>query len=371
MSLNILLFEPYFTGSHQSWANAIAEHSNHSIDLFTLTGRYWKFRMQASAIEFADTYSSSSRGADLIIASDMTNVSLLKALLLQKGIIPPPVITYFHENQITYPWSKDDRDIKQGRDHTYGFLNYTNALASDAIWFNSNYHRESFFGSLPGFLKQFPDKLPQFSDLEKKSAVVYPGAYTGPVSKVLRSDSFSSPPVILFNHRWEYDKNPVEFFNILKDLKRSQFAFKLIICGENFRRVPHEFIEAKEFFKEEIIHYGFADSRHEYEALLLQADIAPVTSIHDFFGMSVLEATAGGAHPLLPDRLSYPELFDKKNNGNFFYDSKEELNRKLRQLLQVKTFNRQAVRDIAANYDFEKCVEAFDTQIDHFLRAVK
>ncbi|MDP6244974.1 MAG: DUF3524 domain-containing protein, partial [Myxococcota bacterium] len=31
--MNILLIEPYFTGSHKSWAKGLKNHSNHKIDL--------------------------------------------------------------------------------------------------------------------------------------------------------------------------------------------------------------------------------------------------------------------------------------------------------------------------------------------------
>ena len=34
-----------------------------------------------------------------------------------------PIVMYFHENQITYPWSPNDRDIIKERDHHYGFIN--------------------------------------------------------------------------------------------------------------------------------------------------------------------------------------------------------------------------------------------------------
>ena len=35
-----------------------------------------------------------------------------------------PTAIYFHENQISYPWSPRDRDKIQNRDNHYGFINY-------------------------------------------------------------------------------------------------------------------------------------------------------------------------------------------------------------------------------------------------------
>ncbi|HIN20035.1 MAG TPA: DUF3524 domain-containing protein, partial [Candidatus Marinimicrobia bacterium] len=42
--MNILLIEPYFTGSHKSWAEGYKSHSNHTIDLLTMKGQFWKWR---------------------------------------------------------------------------------------------------------------------------------------------------------------------------------------------------------------------------------------------------------------------------------------------------------------------------------------
>ncbi len=53
--------------------------------------------------------------------------------------------------------------------------------------------------------------------------------------------------------------------------------------------------------------------------LLHAGTIVLSTALHEFFGMSVVEAVRAGCRPLLPARLSYPELFD----GNFLYKDEE------------------------------------------------
>ncbi|NIN36237.1 MAG: DUF3524 domain-containing protein, partial [Gammaproteobacteria bacterium] len=76
----------------------------------------------------------------------------------------------FHENQLTYPWSPTDSDTTHQRDAHYAFINFSSALAAEAVLFNSKYHRLSFHEQLPDFLKSFPDhnELAALKFLDKK-----------------------------------------------------------------------------------------------------------------------------------------------------------------------------------------------------------
>src|SRR5690606_5307312 len=113
--------------------------------------------------------------------------------------------------------------------------------------------------------------------------------------------------VLLWNHRWEHDKNPALFFNTLTTLQDYGIDFRLVILGEQYDKAPKEFAQAKETFGDKILHYGYAESLKDYVYWMYHADILPVTSYHDFFGASVVEALACDVVPLLPQRLAYPE----------------------------------------------------------------
>ena len=156
--MKILIIEPYFTGSHKAWVNSFKKNSSHSIKVITMKGQFWKWRMHGGAITLAKEFNSINFLPDLIIATDMLDLPNFISLTRNK-ISGIPIILYFHENQITYPWSKEDRDHLKNRDKHYGFINYASALSADCNLFNSKFHMDSFIKELPKFLKQFPDQI--------------------------------------------------------------------------------------------------------------------------------------------------------------------------------------------------------------------
>ena len=112
----------------------------------------------------------------------------------------------------------------------------------------------------------------------------------------------------MWNQRWEYDKDPGTLFRALYGLVAEGSEFRLALAGENFRVVPAEFAEAQARLGERLVHYGYAASLAEYARLLWESDLVVSTALHEFFGVSILEAIYCGCRPVLPRRLSYPEL---------------------------------------------------------------
>ncbi len=64
---------------------------------------------------------------------------------------------------------------------------------------------------------------------------------------------------------------------------------------------------------------------------------------YDFFGMSVVEAVFCGCYPLLPRRLSYPEIFPPDSFREFYYDDAYELTAKMTKSLQNIEHTRPAI----------------------------
>jgi glycosyltransferase involved in cell wall biosynthesis len=365
--MKVVILEPFFIGSHQSWAEGLQQHSHHEVTIISLQGRHWKWRMHGGAISLANQYLQLKFRPDVIVASDMLDFSTFLALTKSSthGI---PTAVYFHENQLSYPWSPTDEDVQKGRDFHYGFINWTSILAADKVFFNSAYNQNSFFKELAILLGNMPDyKELQLIPLAQANSQVLPlGIQLSDLYiNVIEKDY--SVPIILWNHRWEYDKNPEDFHQALQFLKSQSIQFKLIVCGEGFQDQPKVFEQIKSEFAGEIIHFGFAESKEAYHALLRQANILPVTSKQEFFGQSVIEAIAAGCYPLLPNSLAYPEHIPESLKNLFLYQDIAQLHTNLADLCTNFGMIQNLVaplQEYIMRYDWKNCIQQYDAQLE-------
>jgi glycosyltransferase involved in cell wall biosynthesis len=358
--LKILLIEPYYTGSHKKWANDYRRLSNHNVKILSLKGQFWKWRMHGGAVTLADKFNKINWKPNLIIATDMLDFTTFLSLTRKKTYNIPAII-YFHENQISYPWSPNDIDVKKNRDSHYGFINYSSALSSDHILFNSNYHMNTFMNELNPFLKNFPDhnELDSINIIKRKSKTLHLGLDLKRFD--LKKIKKKEKPSILWNHRWEYDKNPELFFSVLEKVKNEGYKFNLIVIGENFSQSPEIFDRAKKNFKDELIHWGYAKTFELYAELLWRADILPVTSNQEFFGISVMEAIYCGNWPILPNRLTYPELLPEVNHKENIYQDEKDLYKKIiNAIVNIENIRKTKLSSIASKFSWDIMVPVYD-----------
>jgi glycosyltransferase involved in cell wall biosynthesis len=380
--MKVLALEPYYGGSHKAFLNGLVEHSRHEILPITMTARFWKWRMQGGAVTLArKTLQSLEEGfePDLIFATDMVNLPAFLSLTRDR-LADKPVILFLHENQLTYP-------LRPGsdRDYTYAYINYLSCLAADRIVFNSKFHYNEFHEALPALLRMFPDytHFQTVRRIRKKSTVLHLGI------KLREHDEFDGvfpernwgpgmkPPVILWNQRWEYDKNPVAFFRLMNRLDDGGYKFRLILAGEHFEEQPEEFDTAFQRYADRILHYGYAEDFTEYSHLLHRSDIVVSTSIHEFFGIAIMEAIYCGCHPLLPKRLTYPEMIPSHLHrpllhAPVLYKDEEELFEVLRSILkgEQRPLPTDTLRSIPENLDWPNQVQKFDELFEETLEKV-
>jgi glycosyltransferase involved in cell wall biosynthesis len=368
-TMNLLLLDPFHTGSHAYWSSELTTRLNqrHSIkaELCTLHGRHWKWRMHGSAAAFASLLKQSYAIPDVILTTDMMDVAAFRGLLSRewRGV---PIIQYFHENQLTFPWNKADPDFRNGQNRTYGFINIQSALAADTVLFNSKHHRLQFLNAVSQFLSKQPDyKLSTARTIiEKKSAVIPIGIRTD--SKI--SSTQASPktkdqaPVLLWNHRWENDKAPDNFLRSLLELRQQNLDFNLVLLGQQFDRMPNEWIDIHRLFQDQIIHTGYTENSSDYFAWLRSCDFLIHDPRQEYFGISVLEAMQSGVIPLVSKGHAYDEWMPEIFFRNTAYTLSEQL---IDLQINLKS-NANLAKQIASVFDWEHVLPRYEEKISSF-----
>jgi len=357
--LKFLFIEPFYGGSHKDFADGLTRYSRFEIDLVTLPARFWKWRMRGAALYFYRKIPSFDAYTGLI-TSGLMSLSDLKALC---GGRLPPSIVYLHENQLTYPLAPGEQ-----MDYQFGFTDITTALSADRIVFNSHTHYRSFFSHLPGFINMMPEFTPKWviHEIQKKAGVIYPGCHY-PADVTLHDRKPGKPPLIIWNHRWEFDKKPEVFFQALSFLMEKGADFRVALLGEHYQRVPSVFSDAKKKFGDRIIRYGYVDCRSEYYNWLSRGDIVVSTADQENFGISIIEAIRHGCIPLVPRRLSYPEILPDEFHPLFLYENPNDLFEKLlAMVLCPEPFfpHRKGLSESMKKFAWENQIVLFDEMLD-------
>ena len=365
--MHILVVDSFFGGSHRQWAEEWKKYSRHRIDIVGLPGKYWKWRMIGSAPVLVKLIKQ-KKLPDLIVYSSMTDVPTIQGLLpIDWRRIPTAL--YMHENQILYPTpSKNGKQPK--RNAALEIKNVLSCLAVDRIFFNSYFHKKSFLKAIPKFLNRFPDHrwVDQTTDFEEKSEVLYVGIEPPDENREFQKES-AQDPIILWNHRWEFDKGPIAFFEMLLRLKKRKLPFQLIATGilKHFEPVFVEKVYSQ--LSDRILHWGYVKDKNTYYDLLWKADIIPVTSEQDFFGISVIEAMGRKTYPLLPDRLAYPEHIPLSLRENYMYQGISDLEKKLEKLLVSPRKPDSALIDHISQYYWPNLISKYDTEMEAVVKS--
>ena len=362
-----LFLEPFYGGSHRDFAEGLVSHSQHDIDLVTLPARFWKWRMRGAALHFIKKIPS-LKIYDGLLSTGLMSLSDFKAL--SNGTCPP-ALTYFHETQLTYPLAPGEH-----MDYQFGFTDITTALAADRILFNSQTHCKVFFDKLPGFLKMMPEFRPLWlvDKIRAKAGVLYPGcrfaANTIPAADALRE----LPPLIIWNHRWEFDKCPDQFFDALDAVLSNGVEFRLALLGENFQAVPKAFERARQRYGKRIVQYGYVQSREEYLRWLQRGSVVISTARQENFGIAVVEAIRFGCIPLLPNRLAYPEIIPQQFHSVVLYKDAGDLVQKLIRLIthypEFKTLRRQLSRHMG-RFAWQNLIDRYDQELERLVQQIK
>lgn len=304
--IRILLLSAYDVASHRYWRQTLTNYLT-CIDWqqLCLPARHFNWRIRGNALSWALTEQQClSEHYDVLIATSMVDLACLKGLV--PNLAKTPSILYFHENQFAYPLGSS----QQYRIEPQMVTLYA-GLAANRLVFNSQYNQSTYLAGIKLLLAKMPDRVPKgiVRQLASKSQVIpVPIEHQEPCKHQL----FSKPITLVWNHRWEYDKGPDRLLALLATLELRHLDYKIHIIGQQFRKQPEAFVHIKNRFSAHIGEFGYLKSKTEYQRVLSESDLVLSTAIHEFQGLAVMEAVAHGCIPVIPDRLSYPEFFDKK-----------------------------------------------------------
>ena len=291
------LLSAYHADSHAAWTNwlqaALPEMGWHAL---TLPGRHFRWRIRGNPLSWLDQLPDHRPG--LILATSMVDLATLRGL--HPRLAGVPTLLYFHENQFAYPVSESQaRCIEPQMVQLYA------ALAADRLLFNSGFNRDTFLAGVDELLRKMPDQVPRgVADRLRHKAQVLPV----PIPANGAGEAKRDDRLVVWNHRWDYDKAPEVFADAMVELATSGVDFRLALLGPRPAQVPAALGRLRECCGARIVvdaKLGDAD----YREILGRAGIVVSSARHEFQGLAVMQAVAAGCRPLLPDDLCYPEQY--------------------------------------------------------------
>ncbi|MCE7928645.1 MAG: DUF3524 domain-containing protein [Dehalococcoidia bacterium] len=361
----VLFVEPFYGGSHGAFLDGLVQHSAHEIVPLTLPEGEWRRRMRRGAQELAPLARALPGSFDAIIATDMLDLPIFLALTRPR-FNDIPVLLFMHENQFTYPRLRGTK-----LNSWFGQVNYLSAMAANCVAFNSEFHRQDFMGALRTLSTRPNNWLyePGIGEVEAKGRVLPVGVELEWLDTQRYENRPGGFPLLLWNHRWEFDKSPEMFARAVRQLAAEGLRFRVAIAGEPGENPSPALHELRESLPELIAHFGFLPGRDEYARLLWQSGIVVSTTRHEFFGVGMVEALYCGCTPVLPNRYNYPALVPPALRERYLYDDEAGLMERLRGLITSPAPAPVALRESAGRFSWANVAPLWDAAIDELVRS--
>ncbi|XP_077791945.1 tRNA-queuosine alpha-mannosyltransferase isoform X5 [Podarcis muralis] len=301
--MSVLLIEAFYGGSHRQLVDLLQEEIEDCV-LFTLPAKKWHWRARTAALYFMQAVPAS----------------------MDYRFMPEHKLAHIEKMHGT----QGDGDACLPFQEKNGGINIS---ASDL----SPRHSEPQSGLHSLGPEGLPNQLLTLEDLDKPTSLKSTTPCqeedsqhaTYNLCSVSGSlDHLEKPLHIVWPHRWEHDKDPESFFQVLLKMKEMGLSFHVSVLGETFTDVPDIFSKAKKALGSSVLHWGYLPSKDEYFQALCMADVVISTAKHEFFGVAMIEAVHCGCYPLCPKALVYPEIFP----AEYLYSTPEQLFKRLQNL---------------------------------------
>ncbi|MDT8439352.1 MAG: DUF3524 domain-containing protein [Wenzhouxiangellaceae bacterium] len=297
MTQSAWLLSAYRADSHAAWADwLVGACDAYNWRRFELPGRHFAWRIRGNPLSWLDALADGPP-PERFVATSMVDLATVRGL--HPRLASVPTLLYFHENQFAYPTrNRQTTSIEAQMVQVYA------ALAADVVAFNSAFNRDSFLAGLSALLTRLPDRVPSgvVERIEGKSIVL--PVPIEPIEPMPERD----PALIVWNQRWEYDRQPERFAEAMRKLAERGVEFRLALLGARPPHVPPALAQLRRMLPDRIVVDAHLP-RAEYRTLLARAGLVVSTSAHEFQGLALLEAVSAGCLPLVPDALVYPEIY--------------------------------------------------------------
>ena len=119
----------------------------------------------------------------------------------------------------------------------------------------------------------------------------------------------AASPLVVWNQRLEYDKNPERFIDVLLALAAEGLPFRVALCGERFGKPTEAWERGVAELGERVIHDGYADD-DLYRRLLWAADV------------TISTAGSGPKLPRVPPAPGAPASNDWASSSRFSWPAR-------------------------------------------------
>lgn len=347
-----LFVEPFYGGSHRTFLDGLIACAGHEIVPITLPEGEWRRRMRRGAQELAMAAREVPGDFDYLVASDMLDLPAFLALTRPR-FQDRPVMLYMHENQFTYPRIRGTK-----LNSWFGQINYLSACAADVVAFNSEYHRTEFLAALDA-ISRTPNNwlIPEAIGAIRAKSIVLPigvDLRSLDLQHGNRQSEIENRKLVLWNHRWEFDKAPETFARVIRRLCDAGIEFDLAIAGDPGDNPSPDLHELRRTLGERVVQFGHVPTREAYARLLWRADIVVSTSRHEFFGVSTVEALYCGCFPVVPARHNYPALIPGAFHDRCLWENEEHCFALIEAAIAAPTAETGELRDHVAGYDWSR-----------------
>ena len=112
----ILILDSFFTGSHKYWGEQLQKRLPFDVELLTLSGRFWKWRMEGGAIELAKKMQDDFISLEHLLLGILNSSDGVSQLLKDNGVNQKDLKAAITELR------NGERVISSGQEDTYNSL---------------------------------------------------------------------------------------------------------------------------------------------------------------------------------------------------------------------------------------------------------